>query len=78
MRQINIYFLPSLIWLRRLLSADSFFPPNSSLQMSATANNSTASNTISTVDDVNLFQAARKNGRRNALGDVGEQALQGN
>jgi len=46
--------------------------------MSATAsNNSNTSNSISEVDDINMFQAARRNGRRNALADLGEQLSQG-
>jgi hypothetical protein len=46
--------------------------------MSATAsNNSNTSNSISEVDDINMFQAARRNGRRNALPDLGEQISQG-
>jgi len=40
-------------------------------------NESNASNSMSEVDDVNMFQAARRNGRRNALADVGEQVVQG-
>jgi hypothetical protein len=40
-------------------------------------NESNASNSMSEVDDVNMFQAARRNGRRNALGDLGEQVAQG-
>jgi len=43
----------------------------------ATTNNNNTSNSMSEVDDVNMFQAARRNGRRNALGDVGEQLAQG-
>ena len=47
--------------------------------MSATAagNPNDKLNPISEVDDVNMFQAARRNGRRNALGDVGEVLVQG-
>jgi hypothetical protein len=47
--------------------------------MSATSaiNNNSTSNSLSEVDDVNMFAAARRNGRRNALADVGAQMIQG-
>ena len=50
--------------------------------MSATATASSSSSgssasAISEVEDVNMFQAARRTGRRNALGDLGEQLAQG-
>ncbi len=48
--------------------------------MSATTvtnNNNNTLNSVSEIDDINMFQAARRNGRRNALGDLGEQILQG-
>lgn len=32
---------------------------------------------ISEAEDMKMFQAARRNGRRNALGDLGEQLAQG-
>jgi hypothetical protein len=32
---------------------------------------------ISEAEDVKMFQAARRNGRRNALGDLSEQLAQG-
>jgi hypothetical protein len=48
-----------------------------SASATATTNNSNTSNSISEVDDVNMFQAARQTGRRNALGDLGEQLVQG-
>ena len=44
------------------------------MSTTAAANNN---NSISEVDDVNMCQAARRNGRRNALGDLGEQLVQG-
>ena len=43
----------------------------------AASDNNTSSNSMSEVDDVNMFQAARRNGRRNALADFGEQLMQG-
>ncbi|CAF0800125.1 unnamed protein product [Adineta ricciae] len=47
--------------------------------MSTSASNTTnPSNSTSEVDDINLFQAARRNGRRNALADLGEQLSQVN
>lgn len=46
--------------------------------MSAIATNGIdASHSMSTVDDINMFQAARRNGRRNAIGDLGVQLTQG-
>jgi hypothetical protein len=46
--------------------------------MSATTSANDNNNTsISEIDDVNMCQAARRNGRRNALGDLGEQLIQG-
>jgi hypothetical protein len=45
--------------------------------MSATASINTNNTSIPEIDDVNMFQAARRNGRRNALGDLGEQLVQG-
>ena len=45
--------------------------------MSATASINTNNTSISEMDDTNMFQAARRNGRRNALGDLGEQLVQG-
>jgi hypothetical protein len=47
------------------------------MSAAATSNSNNTSNSISEVDDVNMFQAARRNGRRNALGDLGEQLAQG-
>ena len=47
------------------------------MSASSSTNNTNTSNLISEVDDVNMFQAARRGGRRNALGDLGEQILQG-
>ncbi len=46
-------------------------------RMSATASINTNNTSIPEIDDVNMFQAARRNGRRNALGDLGEQLVQG-
>lgn len=48
------------------------------MSAAATMNTNNTSNAISEVDDVNMFQAARRNGRRNALADLGEQIIQGN
>jgi hypothetical protein len=47
------------------------------MSAAATDNSTNTSNSISEVDDVNMFQAARRNGRRNALADLGEQVAQG-
>jgi hypothetical protein len=47
------------------------------MSATATTNNNNSLNSIPEVDDANMFQAARRNGRRNALGDLGEQLLQG-
>ncbi|CAF2662457.1 unnamed protein product [Rotaria sp. Silwood2] len=45
--------------------------------MSATGNDySDTLNSLSTEDDGNMFQAARQNGRRNALADLGTQLAQ--
>ncbi|UJR08970.1 hypothetical protein I4U23_013221 [Adineta vaga] len=44
----------------------------------STSNTNNSSNSVSEVDDINLFQAARRNGRRNALADLGEQISQAN
>ncbi len=39
-------------------------------------NNTTeSSNSISEADDMKMFQAARRTGRRNAMGDLGEQFI---
>jgi hypothetical protein len=48
------------------------------MSTASATDNSNTSNIISEVDDVNMFQAARRNGRRNALGDLEEQLTQGN
>ncbi len=42
-------------------------------------NNNTAEAiaSISEAEDMKMFQAARRNGRRNALGDLSEQLAQG-
>jgi hypothetical protein len=46
--------------------------------MSATAKSNTEpSSSISESEDMKMFQAARRNGRRNALGDLSEQLAQG-
>lgn len=46
--------------------------------MSASAAaNTPPTNSMPEVDDMNMFQAARRGGRRNALGDFGEQFSQG-
>jgi hypothetical protein len=47
------------------------------MSAASTINDSNASNSMSEVDDVNMFQAVRRNGRRNALADLGEQIVQG-
>lgn len=46
-----------------------------------TKNNSNSVDTaaaISEAEDMKMFQAARRNGRRNALGDLSEHLSQGN
>ena len=46
-----------------------------------TKNNSNSVDTaaaISEAEDMKMFQAARRNGRRNALGDLSEHLTQGN
>lgn len=48
------------------------------MSAASATNNSNTANSISEVDDVNMFQAARRNGRRNALADLGEHVIQGN
>ncbi|UJR37240.1 hypothetical protein I4U23_029949 [Adineta vaga] len=40
------------------------------------SNTTESSNTISEDDDVKMFQAARRTGRRNAMGDLNEQLTQ--
>ena len=47
------------------------------MSASAADNGNNTSNSISEVDDVNMFQAARRGGRRNALADLDEQLTQG-
>jgi hypothetical protein len=46
------------------------------MSASASSNSSTATS-MSEADDANMFQAARRSGRRNALGDLEEQLTQG-
>ncbi|CAF1481969.1 unnamed protein product [Adineta steineri] len=45
---------------------------------SASSSTDKSFNSIPEVDDINMFQAARRNGRRNALADLGEQLSQAN
>ena len=69
-------FLHLLLTFGTTLSADSF-SHLFIMSAAATSNSNNTSNSISEVDDVNMFQAARRNGRRNALGDLGESLAQG-
>ena len=39
-------------------------------------NTTESSNSISEADDMRMFQAARRTGRRNAMGDLSEQLAQ--
>ncbi len=40
------------------------------------SNTTESSNSISEADDKKMFQAARRTGRRNAMGDLSEQFIQ--
>lgn len=42
------------------------------------SNTADSANTITESEDLNLFQAARRTGRRNALGDLSEHLSKGN
>ena len=49
------------------------------MSATATSNNATAesASSISEAEDMKMFQAARRTGRRNALGDLADQLAQG-
>lgn len=50
----------------------------SSTTSKSNSNTTDSANTITESEDLNMFQAARRTGRRNALGDLSEHLSQGN
>jgi hypothetical protein len=47
------------------------------MSSSGSINAISGQSTMLNIDEINIFQAVRRTGRRNAIGDLGEQIIQG-